>query len=113
MLVNTSGASLPGVSRGSGDEITHRNVIERVGHLTGVFESSIGYAPSALRAAWASADDTSSAHVVACPLGDDHPCSEHPHLRWLALRDVAQISPELRDVASLAVAACSSKQTHK
>jgi site-specific DNA-cytosine methylase len=113
VLVNASGASLPGVSRGASNEITHRNVIERVSHLTGVFESSIGYAPSALRAEWASADDTSSAHVVACPLGDDHPCSEHPHLRWMALRDVAQVSPELRDVASLAVAACSSKQTHK
>ena len=113
VLVNTSAASLPGISRDANCEITHRNVVERVEHLTGAFETSIGYAPSALRAAWASADDTSSAHVVACPLGDDHPCSDHPHLRWLPLRDVAQVSSELHDVAALAVAACSSKQTHK
>ena len=37
VLVNTSVASLPGISRGADCEITHRNVVECVEHLTGVF----------------------------------------------------------------------------
>ena len=67
VLANTSAASLPGISRGADCEITHRNVVERVEHLTGAFETSIGYATRQRKSSTPAATTTDDANAGADP----------------------------------------------
>ena len=87
VLVDTPSNTGPSLSRDSAD-VTHKNVIDRVAPLTSAFECSLGHKPVALRAAYATPGDTSSAHVDARPLGDAHERSDHPLLRWVAPSDI-------------------------
>ena len=76
------------------------------------FVCSLGHKPAALRAAYATPGDASSAHVVACPLGDTHERHDHPLLRWIAPSSI-DASSDVRRVCELASAAVVSMQSEK
>jgi len=111
VLVDTASGRLPGLDR-NGADVTHRDVIDRVAKLTNAFELSLGHKPAALRAAYATPGDASSAHVVACPLGDTHERHDHPLLRWIAPSSI-DASSDVRRVCELASAAVVSMQSEK
>ena len=111
VLVDTASGRLPGLDR-NGADVTHRDVIDRVAKLTNAFECSLGHKPAALRAAYATPGDASSAHVVACPLGDTHERHDHPLLRWIAPSSI-DASSDVRRVCELASAAVVSMQSEK
>jgi hypothetical protein len=112
-LINTSSASLPGVTRGSVNDLSHRTVVGHVDSLTALFESTLGAKPEALRVSHAEPDNKASAHVVACPLGDEHERSYHRDMRWLTLHEIGALSSDLHRVVSLTLACVGSQQTHK
>ena len=88
-------------------------MIDRAAPLTSVFERSIGFKPSALRASYAVPGLTSSAHVVVCQLGDTHDqrC-DSALLRWVAPHTIDR-SSDLFRIVELSATAIGTMQTQR